>query len=508
MTDAPHGASRGGAAVRAEGWSWRHAGRTDWAVSEFELAIEPGERVLLLGPSGAGKSTLLHGLAGVLGGSEDGDEHGRLLVDGARPNRRRDRIGMVLQDPDSQVILSRVGDDVAFGMENLRVPRADIWQRVSRALARVGLTTPLGHDTSELSGGQKQRLALAGVIAMNPGLILLDEPTANLDPVGVREVRDAIADVAAQTGATLIVIEHRTEIWLPVVDRVIVMDRSGIIGDGDPAQVIERQRAQLLEAGVWIPGARMPQLERTRSTDTGILLAANDLSVGRAGTRAASTIDVAVRRGRTTAVVGPNGAGKSTLALTLGGLLPPGGGSLEAAADFAPDARRLEPRRLEPIRWRSKELLTRIGSVFQDPEHQFLAASVRDELAIGPRALKRDPQTTTDITDELLARLRLEHLADANPYTLSGGEKRRLSVATVLATQPELIILDEPTFGQDRRTWEELVRLIAEIVDAGTAVVAVSHDEDFVSLLADDVLELPAWEPEAGSPTRLAEVTP
>ncbi|MEJ3403740.1 ATP-binding cassette domain-containing protein [Rathayibacter sp. YIM 133350] len=496
MTDAP---PRGGAAVRAEGWSWRHAGRSDWAVRDLDLTIEPGERVLLLGPSGAGKSTLLHGLAGVLGGSEDGDEHGRLLVDGGRPSRRRDRVGMVLQDPDAQVILSRVGDDVAFGMENLRVPRSEIWQRVTRALAQVGLVAPLRSGTEELSGGQKQRLALAGVLAMNPGLILLDEPTANLDPAGVCEVRDAIAGVAAETGATLLVIEHRTEIWLPVVDRVLVMDRSGVLGDGDPARVIERQREQLLAAGVWVPGAPLPRLERDRSTDTSTLLTATGLSVGRPGAQVGATIDVGIRRGRTTAVVGPNGAGKSTLALTLGGLLAPGGGRLEAAADFAPDK-----RRLEPLRWRSKELLTRIGSVFQDPEHQFLAASVREELAIGPRALKRDAQTTNALTDELLARLRLDRLADANPYTLSGGEKRRLSVATVLATQPELIILDEPTFGQDRRTWEELVKLIAEIVDAGTAVVAVSHDEDFASLLADDVLELPAWQPEPS----LAEVTP
>lgn len=502
MTDAPNRgraghanhARRRGAAVRAEGWSWRHAGRSDWAVRDLELSIEPGERVLLLGPSGAGKSTLLHGVAGVLGGSEDGDERGRLLVDGGRPSARRDRIGMVLQDPDSQVILSRVGDDVAFGMENLRVPRTDIWRRVSTALAQVGLVAPLGHDTSALSGGQKQRLALAGVIAMNPGLILLDEPTANLDPVGVREVRDAIADVAAETGATLIVIEHRTEVWLPVVDRVVVMDRTGVIGDGDPEQVIRHQHAQLLDAGVWVPGARMPQLDRRRHADTAPLLTADGLSVGRSSSQASAAIDLAVRRGRATAVVGPNGAGKSTLALTLGGLLPPGGGRLEASPDFAPDR-----RGPEPIRWRSKELLTRIGSVFQDPEHQFLAASVRDELAVGPRALKRDPRATARITDDLLARLRLEHLADANPYTLSGGEKRRLSVATVLATQPQLIVLDEPTFGQDRRTWEELVKLIAEIVDDGAAVVAVSHDEDFVSLLADDVLELPAWRPDVGA---------
>lgn len=480
----------GGAAVRAEGWSWRHAGRRDWALSGLDLAIEPGERVLLLGPSGAGKSTLLHGLGGVLGGADDGDERGRLLVDGARPARRRDRIGMVLQDPDSQVILSRVGDDVAFGMENLRVPRADIWGRVSRALDLVGLRTPLGHDTSALSGGQKQRLALAGVIAMNPGLILLDEPTANLDPVGVREVRDAIAEVAARTGATLIVIEHRTEVWLPVVDRVIVMDAAGrIIGDGDPDRVIERQRPELLAAGVWVPGAPTPVLERTRSGDPSLLLTARDLSVGRAATRLTSIIDVEIRSGRTTAVVGPNGAGKSTLALTLGGLLAPGSGRLEAASGFAP-AR----RPVEPIAWRSRELLSRIGSVFQDPEHQFLAATVRDELAVGPRALKQDAATIARTTDDLLARLRLEHLADANPYTLSGGEKRRLSVATALAAKPALIILDEPTFGQDRRTWEELVKLIAEIVDAGTAVVAVTHDEPFVSLLADDVLELPAWD--------------
>ena len=480
-----------GAAVAAAGWGWRHAGRPDWAVRNLELSITPGERVLLLGPSGAGKSTLLHGLAGLLGGSDDGQEAGRLLVDGAPPNQQRSHIGMVLQDPDSQVILSRVGDDVAFGMENFNVPREQIWERVGEALRSVGLHVPLDHDTSHLSGGQKQRLALAGVIAMNPGLILLDEPTANLDPAGVLEVRDAIEATADRTGATVVVIEHRTEVWLPVVDRVIVLGSAGeIVADGTPAEIIRREHDYLTESGVWVPGAPAPELTRHRSIRTETLLSATDLSLGYgSGSHLHAGLNFDITTGRTTVVTGPNGAGKSTLALTLGGLIPPARGRVEASVEFAPS-----PKRREPIRWRSKELLGRIGSVFQDPEHQFLKGTVHEELALGPHALKRSRDETAVLADELLERLRLGHLAEANPYTLSGGEKRRLSVATVLATRPELIVLDEPTFGQDRRTWEELIRLLAELADGGTTIVAITHDLDFAAALADDEIALPAWE--------------
>jgi energy-coupling factor transport system ATP-binding protein len=485
-------APTGGVAVTARGWGWRHAGRTHWAVRDLELTIDPGERVLLLGPSGAGKSTLLHGVAGLLGGSEDGDEEGRLLVDGQPPRRRRARIGMVLQNPDAQVILSRVGDDVAFGMENHRVPRDRIWPRARRALTAVGLELPFDHTTSHLSGGQQQRLALAGVLAMNPGLLLLDEPTANLDPDGVLEVRDAVAATTEQTGATLIVIEHRTAVWLPVVDRVIVLGADGeVVADGPAEATVAREGVRLTTAGVWVPGAPLPEVTRHR-TPGAALLTATDLSLGqRQGPRLDTGLDLDVRAAGTTVVTGPNGAGKTTLALTLGGLLPPRGGRLDADPTFAPSA-----QRREPVRWRSRELLTRIGSVFQDPEHQFLTATVYDELALGPRALTLDRAAVAVIVDALLERLGLTALADVNPYTLSGGEKRRLSVATVLATKPGVIVLDEPTFGQDRTTWEELVRLLAEIADDGTAVVAITHDRDFVEVVADQHIDLPAWHPE------------
>lgn len=477
----------GGAAVTVSGWGWQHAGHGDWAVRDLDLDVSPGERVLLLGPSGSGKSTLLHGLAGLLGGSDEGRETGTLLVDGGRPAARRSRIGMVLQDPDAQVILSRVGDDVAFGMENFSVPREDIWPRVAEALQAVGLELPLGHDTSTLSGGQKQRLALAGVLAMRPGLILLDEPTANLDPAGVLEVRDAVAAVAEATGATVVVVEHRTEAWLPVVDRVVVLGADGgVVADGQPEPTLRRERTHLLHSGVWVPGAPTPDVDRRHRVGGDALLVAEGLRVGhRPGVVVGPALDVTIAAGRVAAVTGPNGTGKSTLALTVGGLLAPLGGSLAAAAEFAPS-----PRRRAPHRWRSRELLTRITSVFQDPEHQFLAPTVRAEVELGPRAVKMPDAEVRRVGDEVLQRLRLDHVADRNPYTLSGGEKRRLSVATALVTAPAVVILDEPTFGQDRRTWEELIRLLADLADAGTAVVAVTHDAEFVEVLADERVAL------------------
>ncbi|MEO6943567.1 MAG: ABC transporter ATP-binding protein, partial [Lacisediminihabitans sp.] len=273
-----------GARVRARDWSWRHAGRSRRAVSALSFDIEPGERVLLLGASGAGKSTLLSGLAGVLGGDEEGEQSGDLLVDGRPPIESRGRIGLVLQDPDSQVVLARVDDDVAFGCENLGVPRDETWRRVGFALAAVGLDLPLDHPSSTLSGGQKQRLALAGALAMSPGLLLLDEPTANLDPEGVSEVRDAVARALADRTTTLVVIEHRVSVWTNLVDRVIVLDPSGgILADGPPDRVLSEEGERLAAAGVWVPGfppARPVRLPGV-TVSGGELLRAASLGIGR-----------------------------------------------------------------------------------------------------------------------------------------------------------------------------------------------------------------------------------
>jgi len=477
------------AAVTASGWGWRHAGRRRWAVRNLDLSVPPGQRVLLLGASGAGKSTLMRGMAGVLGDQEDGEQTGSLLVDGRPPAQVRGRAGLVLQDPDAQVVLARVGDDVAFGCENLGVPRDEIWRRVDASLDAVGLQVARSHPSSQLSGGQKQRLALAGVLAMRPGLLLLDEPTANLDPEGAVEVRDAV--LAAAGEATLVVVEHRVELWAAFMDRVIVLGEDGLIADGAPTEVFGRLAEELGAAGVWVPGAaawRSPRPHATR--EAAPLLAAEGLAVGRraAGSRmpriVASGISLTVAEGRALAVTGPNGAGKSTLAMTLAGLLEPAAGRLRATGPLSAG---LGP---EPARWRSRQLLTRIGMVFQEPEHQLLTGRVRDELAVGPRALGLDDAAIAERVDPLLERLRLGRLAAVNPFTLSGGEKRRLTVAAALATRPRVLVLDEPTYGQDARTWRELADLIDEVRYAGTAVVFVTHDRELVDALADDCLPI------------------
>ena len=455
------------ARVEARDWGWRHAGRRAWALAGLDLVIEPGERVLLLGGSGSGKSTLLAALAGVLG-DDEGEARGVLAIDGRVPGRLPGRAGFVLQDPESQVILPRVGDDVAFGPENLGVPAAEIHARVPAALAAVGLDVPLGASASALSGGQKQRLALAGVIAMRPGLLLLDEPTANLDPHGVRAVRDAVIAAATVTGATLIVVEHRVATWTDAVQRVVVLGPDGVFADGPVARILEQRGAELAAAGVWVPG-RDPAVQVAQPGGPE-LLRTERLVVGRDGRAVRAIDDTAVGGGALVAVTGPNGAGKTTLALTLGGLVPPVSGAVRATPELAAGV----PG--DPIRWRSRDLLTRVAVVFQSPQHQFLTQRVRDELAVGLVALRRPAAQRAERVEELLDRLGLTALAEANPFTLSGGQQRRLSVGSALAAAPRLLLLDEPTFGQDAITWAALVRLLGDAVAAGTGVVAVTHD--------------------------------
>ncbi|MER7418702.1 ABC transporter ATP-binding protein [Micromonospora peucetia] len=466
-------------AVRLRGFGWRHAGRRAWAVRGVDLRVEAGERVLLLGPSGAGKSTLLAALAGLLP-EDSGEQEGTVEIDGLDPRRGRERVGIVFQDPATQLVMARSGDDVAFGLENRGIPAGEIWPRVDEALTRVGFPYPRDRPTAALSGGEQQRLALAGVLALRPGLLLLDEPTANLDPTGAALIRAAVAG-ALDADTTLILVEHRVAEALPLVDRVVVLEPGGgVRADGTPEAVFGTHGDTLAAEGVWVPGRPVPPRQAIPPAGD-VLITADRLGLP---PRLAAA-DLTVRAGEALAVLGPNGAGKSTLALLLGGLLKPGTGRVTATTALAgTDAH------TPPHRWRAPALARRIGSVFQDPEHQFVANTVYDELALGPRRTGQPEPAVRSTVDGLLSRLRLTKLAAANPYTLSGGEARRLSVATALATAPRLLVCDEPTFGQDRRTWLELVDLFAELRDAGHGLVAVTHDPEFVAALADRSLTL------------------
>jgi energy-coupling factor transport system ATP-binding protein len=514
------GGTARGAQIRAEGWGWRHNGRLSWAVRGLDLTVPAGRCVLLLGPSGSGKSTLLSGLAGLLdpagshstpgnpprGGTAQGDpargngeQEGELLVDGVRARQARTAAvaghrtgtGLLLQDPTAQTVLSRCGDDVAFGLENHAVPREEIWPRVTQALGSVAFPYGREHPTSHLSGGERQRLALAGVLVLRPGLLLLDEPTAMLDPQGADLLREEVGAVLRGGDITCVIVEHRVDRWRDLADDVVVLEPGGGVQTTGPAEeVFSRSGRRLREQGVWIPEPgtepepeQAPVVGHARGTEPGSpgdpLLLVRDLQVGRQLQRPVlSGVNLEIVSGTALCLLGPNGSGKSTLALALAGLTTPLGGQIVATPALTRGLRRTAPHR-----WRPLDLLTRIGTVFQNPLHQFVAASVVEEPAVGLRRLGMNGEEIEQRVGRLLTRLRLDHLSRAHPYTLSGGEQRRLSVATALATRPSVLVLDEPTFGQDARTWKELVELFGELLDAGHALVVATHDLPLVRAL-------------------------
>ncbi|OFS37121.1 ABC transporter ATP-binding protein [Corynebacterium sp. HMSC069E04] len=495
--------SAGATKLVARGFGWTHAGRRAPALADIDLVVSPGEKVLLCGDSGSGKSTLLAAIAGVLGGDDEGTRVGEILLEDAsghvEPPGHTIPVGLVLQDPDSQVIAARVGDDVAFGCENLAYPRSEIWQRVSAALSMVGPSVDLSFPTEQLSGGQKQRLALAGVIAMGAGMVLLDEPTANLDPEGAREVIEAVSTMVERTGATLVVVEHQHAAWKGVLDRAVELKDGRIVADGPLGTVVaSRSNSGLPRArGIYgassssvevVPGSVEPRLEVP-----GCVVPGSDVShVSGPETAALWSTDLVTRfgpprsyalpRGMSTVITGPNGAGKTTWLMTVAGLLPAKSGEI-GVAEYV--RRGLKG---SPLTWKSRELADRIGFVFQNPEHQFVARTVAEELRVAPRVMHREvPEARIA---ELVESLRLGHLLNANPFTLSGGEKRRLSVATALVTAPEVLLLDEPTFGQDPHTFTELVWLLRRMADEGTTIASVTHDPLFISALGDHRVEV------------------
>ena len=555
--NAGNASNAGNAELCFENWGYRHASRHNFAVRGLNLTIQAGQRVLLLGASGIGKSTILSGAAGLIGNDvarkgnatlvEDADggvSEGRVLIDGVSVRKARGRVGMVLQDPDAQAIFQRLGDNVAFGPENMNVPRDEIWDRVRESLEKVGLDgLQLHRATAHLSGGQLQRLALAGALAMQPSVLLLDEPTANLDPDGTRQIVGAVRAVLDSTRATMVLVEHHAEPWIDMIDRVVVLGLDGesvannetsrdetvhdddiaraasshtvIVADGTPDEVFTRADLDFEDLGIWLPERYKKNVKSSANESSAsnssvsnssanaessekyyencdpaegygeVLLSTKDLAISHNDTPIAQHINLEFKAGQITALVGANGAGKSTLSLTLAGLLPAVGGEVVAGEELAKGA-----NGTDPMKWKSPDLAKRISYVFQNPEHQFACGSVLDEVMLGPLRTGVPASEARVKAEELLKRFRLDRYAKANPYTLSGGEKRRLTVAASLAAAPRVLILDEPTFGQDHKTWLQIIRLIASLRSEGVSIIVVTHDRELVEALGARLVEL------------------
>ncbi len=511
--------------IHVEDLTVRYPGRKEPALSRVNLTLRDDETVLLLGPSGCGKSTLALALSGLIPNSLDVQFSGRVLIDGV-DTREADiatlsrRVGVVFQDPDAQFVMLDVESEMAFALENLRMPPAEIDRRIDDALSAANMTDRRYDKVWQLSGGQKQRVALAALLAMHPQVIVFDEPTANLDPAGARDVFAQIAALKRAGQHTLVIIEHRLDAIMHLVDRVVVMGEQGrIVADGAPQHVFDDCFGELRRLGVWMPqvsalahrlGARPAPItldeaheswrarvsqfafeQTTRaptpgktpgrapgktpgkapgkapgkicSTQESPAVHVHQLTYRYPSRVALERVDLSVPRHDFLAIVGANGAGKTTLAGCMAGVLtPPVGTVFINGADVAT----LSPQ----------ALARQVGFVFQNPEHQFVTDTVADELRF---SLRRSDLPRAEIerrVEAMLARFRLDRYAGVNPFTLSHGEKRRLSVATMLMRDQEILILDEPTFGQDQHTAGELMAMLRALHAEGRTIVIITHD--------------------------------
>ncbi len=512
-------------AVDLRAITYTYEGEDAPVLNDITLRVEDGEFVLILGPSGCGKSTLLQLLNGTIPHTLKGALSGEATICG-RPLASTKvaafatEVGMVFQDPDAQIICTRVRDEVCFGLENLCFPVAEIIERQAEALRAVGLEGFGDRSVFDLSGGQKQRVSIAAVLAVRPRLLVLDEPTANLDPAGMAEVF-ALLQVLHKAGTTIIMVEHRVDELADRISRVVMMDVGRITFDGSPRAAFAQPRVARSEEGLAVPvSAWYPQAAEfalALASRCGVPLEADDvpldvaeavalgrrfidpapvLNVGQSLAEAPERGPALLRvdhlsfgydrkrpilgdvsfqlgRGQLVALCGRNGSGKTTLARLVMGI-----NEAPRGAIF------LNDRDLSALG--PKEIAAEVGYVFQNPDHQFVTDRVWDEIAYGLTVRGYAAEAIRERVEAVLGTVDLARYADRSPFSLSLGERRRLSVATMLVLEPHLLILDEPTIGQDHERAQQLMGLMVRLRERyDTTVLMITHDVRLVAEWAD-----------------------
>jgi energy-coupling factor transporter ATP-binding protein EcfA2 len=442
------------ALAKVERLTFHYPGATEPALSDVSLRIEPGEVVALLGPSGSGKSTLLRALGGLVPHFHGGRFEGRVVVAGKDTRRFRPAdlagdVAMLFQDPEDQVVFGRVENEVAFGLENIGTPPGEIWPTAHSALAETGAERLAERRTETLSAGELQRVCLASVLALAPSLLLLDEPTSQLDPAGAED----ILDVACELGAGVLISEQRPSLPLERCDRVLFVEDGRVLVDATRHEALDR-----------LPPEYRPRVPRGLPSDEGAgetLCRLADVSFAYGSRPVLDGSSLTVRRGEIVALTGPNGVGKTTLAKIAAGLLQPHAGTVEA-----------EGRRCY---------------LSQDPGRYLVKERVEDEAALAVRGDR-------DLARCALAGVGLAGFEDRHPRDLSSGERERLALASVLVAEPDVLILDEPTRGVDPPRKAELAAQLRRDAER-RATLVVTHDLVFAGDVADREVALRAREP-------------
>ena len=492
-------------AVSMEGLGYRYRGQEKPALDGVDLEVAEGEFVVVMGPSGAGKSTLCVSLNGLIPHFFRGRMEGEVRIRGRSTREGKvgefaQEVGLVFQDFEAQLFSTNVALEVAFGPENFRVEREEMARRVESVLGRVRLEGFEGRQPATLSGGQKQRLAIASVLAIEPRILCLDEPTTDLDPIGKLGVFEIAEELKDRDDVTLIVVEHETEETLDA-DRIVVLRDGKIAADGPAREILrdvkllEGSRVQPLqvarffhEMGFWQAQLPLTPVEGTKefrrrgwrvNPERHRELVAEDAKRGEAygeplieverlahrypnGVVALEDVDLIVRQGEFLAVLGQNGSGKTTLVKHFNGLLEPTEGSVRVGGE-------------ETMAQGVRRLGQRVGYVFQNPDHQIFSDTVSEEVGFGPKIRGMEEGEVEERVFEALAAVGLGGYEGEDPFGLTKGERQRVAVASVLAVRPEVLILDEPTTGLDYAEQRSMMDLVKRLNDAGSTIIVVTH---------------------------------
>ena len=484
------------ASIEIENLRFIYPSRETPTLLGITARVPCGAFVLLTGPTGCGKSTLLRTLNGLIPHASAGELTGVVRLNGkdiaAQPLATTcQQVSLLFQNPDDQLFCTLVEDEVAFGLENLGFPPEEIKERITLALKQVGLIGFASRRISSLSGGEKQRVALAAICAMQPQVLLLDEPTSHLDPQGTRDILGIVKHLNSKTGITVILATHRTKEVAPLCSHVWLMDEGRLYLDLPKAEAFQ-DTTPYKHLGVQVPETENTPVDAEPKPPTLPLKHASNLAQPNAllniqnlyfrypdtDTDAVCNISCKVPRGEVLAIMGANGSGKTTLIHLIAGLLRPSTGAV--TIDGKPCGR-----------VKLHQLAGKIGIVFQNPDLLLQAENVRDEVAFGPKNLKFPPKTLKDRIDKTLTQFDLQNLSSEAPYALSRGQRQRTAVASTFSLHPDLFLLDEPTTGQDAQHLHQLMdELCDDIRQENRTLIFATHDTDLTLKYADRILLL------------------
>lgn len=483
--------------------SWQYeplvdGGKPVDSLKHVSFDIKSGSFVGVIGPTGAGKSTLCMALAGIIPNLADGTMTGLVEVNGMNTSRHSvsalsERIGYVQQDPEAQLFCASVEDEIAFPLENRGIAPDIIDKQIDVMLDLVGMTGYRKRVPTSLSGGQMQRVAIAAALAAEPDVLILDEPTAALDPEGKQEVFDVLERIRQTRSMTVIMAEQDTEHIAYWADQVLFMVNGELVRNGD-ASLFVREKGLLESSGVQVADDPLPQVKAVqqgkkhkkdkknqpeRSKDVVISLDHVSYQYERGGNASKALDDVTfdIERGSFIGLIGRNGSGKTTLAKHLNGLIRPTQGTVTVDG-------------LDVSKHSVGEMAAHVGFVFQNPDHQIFCSSTKEEIAFGPTALGLDAATVFKCVDEMMTLFDLHRYEDVSPATLGYGERRAVALSSVIAMRTPILVLDEPTAGLDHRLASRFLGTVEKLNQRGVTVIMISHDMRAVYRYCTHVLEL------------------